>query len=60
MLEDKELSETEIFWNIIDFQKTEAKILRDCLDGYSRSRMTLHIALMKKQEMICQEDIEEF
>jgi hypothetical protein len=60
ILEDKDLSETEKFWDIVEFQKTESKILRNCLDGYSRSEMTLHIALMKKHEMICQEEIEEF
>ena len=60
ILEDKDLSETEKFWDIGDFQKTELKILRNCLDGYSRSKMTLHMSLMKKYEMICQEDIEEF
>jgi hypothetical protein len=60
ILEDKDLSETEKFWNIVDFQKTESKILRNCLDGYSRSKMTLHMAVMKKYEMICKQDIEEF
>jgi protein-tyrosine phosphatase len=60
ILEDKALSETEKFWNIVGFQKTESKILWNCLDGYSRSKMTLHMALMKKYEMICQEDIDEF
>ena len=60
ILEDKDLSETEKFWDIVDFQKAESKILHNCLDGYSRSNMTLHMALMKKYEMIGQEDIEEF
>lgn len=60
ILEDKNLSETEKFWDIADFQKTESKILRNCLDGYSRSKMALHMALMHKYEMIYQEDIVEF
>ena len=60
ILKDNDLNETEKFWNIVDFQKNESKILRDCFDGYSRSRMSLHMALMKKFEMINQEDIEEF
>jgi hypothetical protein len=42
------------------FQKNESKILHNCLDGYSRSRMTLHRALMKKQGMIAPEDLKEF
>ena len=60
ILEDENRSETEKFWDIVDFQKEESKVLRNCLDGYSRSKMSLHMALMKKYEMICQEDIEEF
>jgi hypothetical protein len=60
ILQDQNLSETEKFWNIFDFQKTESRKLRDCLDGYTKSNMTLHMALMKKCEMISQEDIEEF
>jgi hypothetical protein len=60
ILEDNNLSATENFWDIVEFQKNESKILRNCLDGYSRSKMTLHMALMKRYEMISQEDIEEF
>jgi len=60
ILEDNDLNETEKFWDIVDFQKNESKILENCLNGYSRSKMFLHMALMKNCEMICQEDIEEF
>ena len=60
IIEDNNLDETEKFWNIVDFQKKESKILRDCLDGFSRSNMVLHMALMKKYKMIGEEDIEEF
>ena len=60
ILEDKNLTETENFWNVFDFQKKESRVLRDCLDGYSRSSMTFHMALMIKYEMITQADMEEF
>jgi hypothetical protein len=60
ILENKNLNETEKFWGIIEFQKKESKKLRDCLDRISRSNMTLQMALMKKYEMIDQNDIEEF
>ncbi len=60
ILEDNNLNETEKFWDIVEFQKSESKKLRDCLDGFSRSNMSLHMALMKKYKMICKEDIEEF
>ena len=60
ILEDSNLNETEKFWNIVDFQKKESKTLRDCLNGFSKSNMCLHMALMKKYKMICKEDLEEF
>ena len=60
ILDDKNRNETEKFWDIVDFQKNESKKLRDCLDGYSRSKMTLHMALMKRYKMIDQDDIIEF
>ena len=44
----------------VDFQKAESNILQNCLAGYSRSNMTLYMALMKKYEMIDQKDIKEF
>lgn len=60
ILEKNNISETEKFWNIVEFQKKESKKLRDCLDGCSRSNMSLRMALMQKYEMIYDEDIEEF
>jgi len=60
ILEDNKRNETEKFWDIVEFQKKESKILRDCLDGYSRSKMSLQMTLMKRYEMIYPEDIEEF
>ena len=60
ILEDNNLNETEKFWDIVAFQKNESKILQNCLDSFSRSNMSLHMALMKKYKMICKEDIEEF
>jgi hypothetical protein len=60
ILERNNLTATEKFWDIFEFQKKESKILHHCLDGYSRSNMTLHMDLMKKYGMISQEDLEEF
>jgi restriction endonuclease len=57
---NKNLSETEKFRDIVDFQKNESKKLRDCLDGLSRSNMIPHMVLMKRYRMISQDDIEEF
>jgi hypothetical protein len=60
ILENKDLNETKKFWGIVEVQKKESKKLRDCLDHISRSNMTLQMALMKKYEMIDQNDIQEF
>ncbi|RPI76528.1 MAG: hypothetical protein EHM45_12685 [Desulfobacteraceae bacterium] len=60
ILGSKDLDETGKFWNIAEFQKTEIKKLRNCLDNYTRSNMTLHMALMKEYGMIDPEDIREF
>ena len=60
ILENRNLNETEKFWDIVELQEKESKILHNCLDGYSRSKMTLHMALMKRYEMINQDDIKEF
>ena len=60
ILEDRDRDETDKFWDIVGFQKNEAKILRDCLDGNSRSNMMLQMALMKKYKMIDRDDISEF
>lgn len=60
ILEDKNRTETDKFWDIFEFQKKESKKLRDCLDGCSRSKMTLQMALMQKFNMIGREDIELF
>ena len=60
ILENDNLNETEKFWDIVGFQKKESRKLRECLDGYSRSRMSLHMALMKRYKMIEEDDIKEF
>ncbi|MGM0428082.1 MAG: hypothetical protein ACQEQ7_12695 [Thermodesulfobacteriota bacterium] len=60
ILDDNNVSETEKFWDIVDFQKKELKKLRDCLDDTSRSNMILQMALMKRYEMIGQEEIAAF
>jgi hypothetical protein len=60
ILERNDLTATEKFWDIVEFQKKESKILRHCLDGCTRSNMTLQMDLMKRYEMISQEDLKEF
>jgi hypothetical protein len=38
----------------------QGKILRDCLDGYSKSNMDMHILLMLRHGLMKEEDLEPF
>ena len=60
ILENKNLNETEKYWNIVEFQKKESNKLHDCLDGFTKSNMTLYMAFMRRYEMIDRDDMKEF
>ena len=60
LLQEDRQSPTERFWNAEKRIKKEAKILRDCLDGYSRSKMHTHLMLMYRHGMIDDADLERF
>lgn len=51
---------TERFWAIEERIGQEAKILRQCLDGHSRSQMTLFMALMLRHGMLADADLQSF
>jgi hypothetical protein len=40
--------------------KKEAKILQDCLNGYSKSSMDTHILLMLRHGLMKEEDLDAF
>ena len=46
ILEDKNKNETERFWDARERMEKEDKILVDCLDGHSRSKMVFYMTLM--------------
>ena len=60
ILQDENKNQTERFWSARDKFESERKILVDCLDGYSRSRMLLHLALMYRYKMLKEDDLNEF
>jgi hypothetical protein len=60
LLDDKNKNETERFWDARYKIEEERKILIDCLDGHSRSNMSLHMNLMYKYGMLKDEDLNEF
>lgn len=60
MLNDEDRTPTEQFWDTLDAMKKEAKILQDCLDGYSKSDMDMHILLMLRHGLMNEEDLDGF
>lgn len=59
-LSNPEKTPTEQFWDTFEKMKNEKKILRDCLDGHSRSNMFLHMMLMFKYGMISEKELDGF
>lgn len=60
MLVDGKKTPTERFWDTEKEMKTVARILVNCLDGHSRSKMEMHLSLMYRHKMLGKEDLEEF
>jgi hypothetical protein len=60
VLQEEGASPTERFWNAKERIDEEATILRDCLDGHSRSKMDMHLVLMYRHGLIDDADLERF
>ena len=60
LLTDPAKNETECFWDAMETMEKEAKLLRHCLDGHSRSKMWLFIISMIRSGMLDQGDLTEF
>ncbi|MFQ5637596.1 MAG: hypothetical protein ACE5IR_06325 [bacterium] len=60
VLTDDNKTPTEQFWDAKQKMKEEAKILIDCLDGHSRSKMNWYLFLMYSHGLIQDADLEEF
>jgi predicted protein tyrosine phosphatase len=54
---DPKKTETERFWDTLEEMEAEAKILRHCLDGHSRSKMWLYMLSMAHAGMLKSEDM---
>ena len=57
---DPTKNETERFWDAMEQMEREAKVLRRCLDGHSRSKMWLYMLTMIRAGMLTKEDLEVF
>ena len=60
VLADPKKNETDRFWDALEQMEKEAKILRNCLDGHSRSSMSLFMSLMLHHGMLTREDLLQF
>ena len=58
ILSNEERTATEQFWDTFDAMEKEGKILRDCLDGYSKSSMNMHILYKLRHGIMKDEDLE--
>ncbi|WP_340105777.1 hypothetical protein [Rhodohalobacter sp. 8-1] len=59
-MNDEKRTPTEQFWDAYDAMKKQDKILRDCLDGYSKSDMGMHILLLLGHGLMKEQDLDEF
>ena len=57
LLTDKGKTPTQQFWDAEKQMAKEARILTQCLDDHSRSRMNFHLILMYRYGMIHDEDL---
>ena len=60
VLSDENKTPTERFWDAKEKIEQEARILVDCLDGHSRSKMHLYLVLMYHHGLIQDVDLVEF
>lgn len=60
ILKQHNSSPTEIFYEAMEFQKKQRKILVDCLDGYTKSNMDMHLISMYRCGMVDDKDLLEF
>ena len=60
LLTDPKKNETERFWAAMEEMEKEAKVLRYCLDGHTRSRMWEYMLSMIHAGMLKKEDLAQF
>ena len=60
LLTERAKTETERFWDAMEEMEKEARVLRECLDGHSRSKMWLYILTMIRAGMLTKEDLKVF
>ena len=59
-LSEKDKTPTERFWDTFEMMREESKILKDCLDGHSRSSQSMYMITMCRYGMMTEVDLERF
>ena len=60
IITDSTKTETERFWDVMEVMEKEAKTLRRCFDGHSRSKMWLYMITMRGEGMLKRKDLMNF
>lgn len=60
ILTDENKTPTDRFWRAQKRIEEEARILADCLDGHSRSKMQWYLLLMYRYRLVVDKDLDEF
>ncbi len=60
ILSDDQQTQTGRFWEVEERTRKIAKVLRECLDGHTRSKMELFMMIMIGHGMMTKDDLEKF
>lgn len=60
ILRDEQNTQTDRFWDVEGKTKETAKVLRECLDGHTRSRMESFMITMIGYDMMKKDDLARF
>ena len=60
LLQDGKKNETDRFWEAMELMEKEARVLRQCLNGHSRSKLRFFILAMMRAGMLGPENLKVF
>lgn len=60
LLDQPEQTPTTVFWQAKEFADEQARVLVNCFDGHSRSKMDDFLVLMIRHKVVRRTDLDEF
>ena len=60
LLDQSDQTPTAIFWQVKEFADEQARVLVNCFDGHSRSKMDEFLMLMIRHKVVKRTDLSEF